>query len=252
MNTTPPITVESIREAEERINRLVDEIYVDEQGKAEPIYDGVVNPSLYLAAPIRVMWFLKEPWDGDGSSGGGWSLCTDHLNAKPVGKLGHTTFYPIIYIMYGLFHGVHEYDDMPGIREMIAPETLVRSIAFVNAKKLPGVKRGAYGPSIMHWYEKARHVLKMQIEAYAPQVIFGCSPHFPALMRELSNGQPTEVHTFKSAKYICHGNQILVHVYHPGQTQISRERYVNDAIGAYLQASSSKQTPSENDVSRQN
>jgi len=121
----------------------------------------------------------------------------------------------------------------------------------VNAKKLPGVKRGAYGPTIMHWYEKARHILRMQIEAYAPQVIFGCSPHFPALMRDLSpNGQPTEVRTFKSADYMCHGNLLLVHVYHPGQTQISRERYVNDAIGAYLQGVSSKQPPfAEHDVS---
>lgn len=32
--------------------------------KVEPIYDGVVDAADYLAAKPKVMWILKEPYDG--------------------------------------------------------------------------------------------------------------------------------------------------------------------------------------------
>ena len=121
------------------------------------------------------------------------------------------------------------------------PENVIRSIAIVNAKKLPGVTRGAYAPTIMYWYGRGADIIRRQIEACDPHIVFGCSPHFPAIID--SFGMADQIQTFESANYAWSESRLFVHVYHPGQTQITREKYVDDALGAVSHAMSDKQNP---------
>lgn len=222
-------------ESEADIRRMVESTYVDPTGRADPIFDGVINGRMWCSSPLRVLWVLKEPWDEENSSGGGWSLTADVLNAKPVSSLGKATFHPIIYIAYGLFNKT-SYAEMPWIRDMEDPESVVRSLAFINVKKLPGVSWGAYAPLILEWYARGRQIILRQIEAYSPHVIFACAPHFSALLDDLDCGLKHRLRSVGSASFVWHKDMLLVHVYHPGQTQISREKYVDDAIGAVRQA----------------
>jgi hypothetical protein len=229
--------IKRLIEAEQKICRLVDEVYIDERGLASPIYDGVIVPALYLKAPKRILWILKEPWDGVNSSGGEWSL-SKCLAEKPVSELSQSTFHPIIYITYGIFKNVAEYNKMPRVKDMDNPEDLLRSIAFINVKKLPGVTRGAYSPTIMSWYGKGREIIKRQLEAYQPDIVFGCSPHFPSIMEGLIPELKKAIKTSGSADYASSGSRIYVHVHHPGQTQNGRAKYVDDALAAVLSAQS--------------
>lgn len=226
------MTPATIEEAEARIREMVESIYIDPAGKAEPIFDGVIDAALYCASTPRTMWILKEPWDEADSSGGGWSLSADVLCKKPVSSLSQATFHPIIYIAYGLFSRVSTFDDMPWVRDMGEAERVLRSLAFINAKKLPGVTRGAYAPSILEWYSRGRAVIHAQIAAFAPEIIFGCSPHMPAILDDLAVGWRERKQSTGSADYVWHDNILFVHVYHPGQTQINRARYVDDALMA--------------------
>jgi len=232
---------ESLLGQESAFRDLVESVYVDPTGRAEPIYDGVINVNLYCSSPLRVMWILKEPWDEENSTGGGWSLCSDVLAVKPVATLGQATFHPIIYIAYGLFHGPMSFADMPWVRDMENPEDVIRRLAFINAKKLPGVTRGAYGPLILEWYSRGKQIIMGQIKAYCPDVIFGCAPHFPAILDDLDCGWRNRVRSVGSADYVWLKDTLFVQVYHPGQTQIKREKYVDDAMNAVWQARREKQ-----------
>ena len=230
-----------IEAADARIREMVESIYIDPTGKAEPIFDGVIDAQLYCASTPRIMWILKEPWDEGDSSGGGWSLCADVLGKNPVSSLSQATFHPIIYIAYGIFCRVSTFDDMPWVRDMDEPERVLRSLAFINAKKLPGVTRGAYAPSIMEWYSRGRAVIHEQISVFAPEIVFGCSPHMPAILDDLAIGWRERKQSAGSADYVWSDNILFVHVHHPGQTQINRARYVDDALMAVSLALSQKE-----------
>ena len=228
-------TVDWLIHEEEEIRRLVDKVYVDERGLASPIYDGVIDPVQYFKSPKRILWILKEPWDGENSSGGDWSL-SKALAEKPVSEISQSTFHPIIYITYGIFKKEPDYDEMPWVDQMDSPEDFLRSIAFINAKKLPGVTRGAYSPTILQWYQKGREIIERQIKAYNPEIVFGCSPHFPEIMENIFGEHNVPVKSIGSADYAFFEGRIYVHVYHPGQTQIDRQKYVNDALAAVVLA----------------
>ena len=226
------MTPDLIHIADARIRDKIDEIYCDSRGLAEPIYDGVVDAALYCATSPRIMWILKEPWDDLDSSGGGWSLTADLLAKKRVSELSHSTFHPIIYIAYGLLNGIQSFDALPWVRDMENPEDILRRLAFINAKKLPGVTRGAYGPLIMEWYGRGREVIHDQIDSYGPDIVFGCAPHMPAILDDRVEGWRDRILSVGSADSIRHEGRTYVHVYHPGQTQISRAKYVDDALAA--------------------
>lgn len=229
------LSPDDLAKSEAELSRMVKSVYVDPSGRAEPIFDGVVSIDRWCAAPLRIMWILKEPWDEENSSGGGWSLTGDVLNAQPVSALGHATFHPIIYIAYGLFNDLN-YADMPWVRDMKDPESFVRSLAFINVKKLPGVSRGASGPLILEWYSRGRQIVLRQIEAYCPHIVFACAPHFSAILDDLDRAWRNRVRSVGSADHVWVGETIFVRVWHPGQTQVSREKYVDDALGAVRQA----------------
>jgi hypothetical protein len=235
------VTPACLMESEAHIRKLVESTYIDPSGRAEPIFDGVINVDLYCSSPLRVMWILKEPWDEENSSGGGWSLCSDALAVKPVAALGQATFHPIIYIAYGLFHGPMTFADMPWVRDMENPEDVMRRLAFINAKKLPGVTWGAYSPLILEWYSRGKQIILGQIKAYDPDIVFGCAPHFPAILDDLDSGWRSRVRSVGSADYVWQKDTLFVHVYHPGQTQTTRETYVDDALNAVWQAMREKQ-----------
>jgi len=218
-----------LRIAETRIRERVDAVYTDPTGKAEAIYDGIINLDLYCSANPRIMWILKEPWDEADCSGGGWSMCSDLLAKKPLASLSQATFHPIVYIAYGLFNGIDAFEDMPWIRDMDDPEGVLRRLAFVNAKKLPGVTRGASPAVVMEWFQRGKGIIKEQISAYSPEIVFGCSPHMPTLLDDRLKGSRDKKQSVGSADFVWHDGILFVHVYHPGQTQITRETYVDDA-----------------------
>jgi len=225
------MTPDFFKQAGSRIREKVDEAYVDPSGRAAPIYDGIIDEELYCSSTPRVMWILKEPWDDEGSSGGGWSLCSDLLAITPVSSLSQSTFHPIIYIAYGLFNGLN-YEEMPWIRDMKDAEITLRRLAFINAKKLPGVTRGARASSILAWYGRGRDVIRDQISSYDPQIIFGCAPHFSAILDDMNPLWRDAKQTTGSAEFVRIDQKLFVHVYHPGQTRIKRKTYVDDALMA--------------------
>ena len=220
--------IDQLIKQEREIHDSVTRLCVDPTGKADPIYDGVADPASYLAAPARILWILKEPWDGDDRSGGGWSLTQDLLNQRPAEMAKGRTFQPITYVTYGIFNRVWSRKDMPLIRSKPEMAFLLRSIAFINVKKLPGLKRSNNG-EILQAYRASRDIILQQISAYQPDYILGCRPHMSAIVEDLG-ATTAEITIQNSVRHAKIGNCLLFNVYHPAQHTISRDRYINDIL----------------------
>jgi len=223
------MTVEQLTNEEEAIRECVSRSYVDPSGAALPVYDGVVNPSVYLAAPTRILWILKEPWDEDDRSGGGWSLTEDLLNQRPFEMAKGPTFRSIIYVAYGILNRIRHYAEMPRISTAKDMALLLRSIAFINAKKLPGLKR-SNNDEILDAYRASREIILKQIQTYDPNYILGCRPHISVIMQDLG-GRPEDIAVHNKVRYFQFSdNCLLLDVFHPAQTTIGREQYVDDIL----------------------
>ena len=110
--------------------------------KVEPIYDGVVDWDGYWAAPIKVCWILKEPYDDTdvaGNPAGGWTMFKDVAPGKTLAQSvnANTALRNVAYASWALLSGVSRYADIPWIldRPEVA-ESLLR-VCYLNTGKMP-------------------------------------------------------------------------------------------------------------------
>lgn len=228
-----PSLVDLLSEAE-RLRKLIRYTYVDPTGASTAITDGMVDPVLYACTSPRMLWLLKEPYDGgDARTGGGWCLCKDLLLGKTDVMARKPAFQPICYITHGVLSRQHDWEAMQWLRDSEEIRHSLKKIAFINVSKLPGLKTSA-SSEIVAAYRKYRAVILSQIYAYAPDIIFACAPHVHPVAQDLGlDSRPwREIGT--AAVRIGKQGQRLVWVYHPSQRKkgITRLRYVNDAIAA--------------------
>ena len=222
------MTLEQLELSERAIRAAVDRIFIDPTGKAEPIYDGVVDPERYCAAPSKILWILKEPWDGDDRSGGGWSITQDLLRAKTAEMAKGPTIQPIIYVSYGILNQVWTWADMEYIRDDPEMAQVLHSIAYINVKKLPGLKTSK-DSEILSAYQTSREAIHQQIAAYQPDFVIGCRPHMAAIMTDIGIASD-DIFSNDSARWATKEGTTFIDVYHPAQTTITRDRYIDDIL----------------------
>jgi hypothetical protein len=183
--------------------------------------DGILNPDLYAACGIKVLWILKEAWFKDS-----WRIMQgDGVYAK-IG--GSPTLQPIAYIMHSIFNGFPSFQEMEYIRANPEIAESLRRIAFINAKKTIGGPRSDDKDVWDHYLLAKVHILE-QIEAISPDVIIGCAPHFPDLFKTLSDADNFQ--KFESVEWgVSRRGQLLIYAYHPQQTKINRADYINDIV----------------------
>lgn len=222
------MTPEQIEISERAIRTEVDRVFIDPTGKAKPVYDGVVDPLLFCGATAKILWILKEPWDGDDRSGGGWSITQDLFRAKTAKMSKGRTIQPIIYVTYGILNQIWTRAGMDYIRDNPAMAQVLHSIAYINVKKLPGLK-GSNDAEIMSAYANARKLISMQIDAYQPDYVIGCRPHMAAIMTDRGFAAG-DIANNGSARWATKEGTTFIDVYHPVQWRIKRDRYIDDIL----------------------
>jgi hypothetical protein len=231
MNKDELEKLKKLKEECKKIEELIHEKYVDESGNCYPIVDGIVNIEKYVESKFRILWILKEPYDDfekGSSKGGGWHYCENFLalpNFYDRVK-GIPTWHTIIYTSYGILNDFQQYDQMPFIRNDKSMAEIIRSVAVINVQKLPGFTR-TNDDRIWSAYQKHRDILLKQINTYDPDIIIGGNTlqHF---FDDL--GIKDILKNKGSVKYATKNSKIFIHAYHPAQTQITRDKYVNDII----------------------
>ena len=217
-----------------QIDHQVCQSFIDPLGKSSPITDGIVDIELYSKAHLKILWILKEPYDTEEDgvpAGGGWSLTQDvigrwdfHLRIKRT----QSTWHPIIYISYGLLNGFMPFEAMDKIANNPEMVKILRNIAAINVKKLPGLTRTPDFSAISDAYTKHKDILLQQLSVYNPDVIIGAST-MPLFYNDLDIDR-SKIQKAGCINYIVKNKKIYIDAYHPAQTTVQRSQYVNDII----------------------
>jgi hypothetical protein len=200
----------------------------------ETITDGVMNPELYFANNIRLACMLKESYDSEDGTGGGWSL----FDMFPEGqdlyehtfKSPHkTTWQPIIYTSFGIFNNFKKWNELDWLSDDHSMCDIVRQIAIINSQKLPS--KGVTSTDFKDLEESINNIsdlVQKQIELLSPNVfIFGSTV---SLYQSLFNFSLEDFERYNTVRYLLRDGKLYLDVYHPSQRSIKREDYVNDII----------------------
>ncbi|GMO34622.1 MAG: hypothetical protein Ta2B_15050 [Termitinemataceae bacterium] len=226
------MTLEYLEKEQELIETYIERFYSDKiTKKASPIYDGVADCEKYLKSKYRICWVLKEPYDEGNGKGGGWSLTQDILAQEElypdvIGK-SHT-WQPMVYVTYSLLNGFIPYNGgMDYIRDEPKMAQCLNEIALINVNKMPAETR-SNDNDIAEKYEYSKPLLFWQLKQYDPQIIiFGNT--FQHFQNDLGIKNSEKKHK-GYVDYIVKNKQIYIHAYHPAQTAIIREDYVQNII----------------------
>jgi len=226
------MTIEYLEKEQKLIDEYVYRFCDKKTTETQPIYDGVVNAEKYLTkSKYRICWVLKEPYDEDGGTGGGWSLSGDILNQedlyKNIIKKNSPTWQPMIYVTYSILNDLIPYNSMDWIRDDPEMAQCLNHIALININKMPADRR-SNDADIAVKYEYWKPILHWQLKQYDPQIIiFGNTfQHF----REDLNISEKDLHITDTVHYIVRDKKLYAHAYHPAQTQISKKEYVQGLI----------------------
>lgn len=218
---------EFLLKKEDEIKVLVEKLG-DAENERFPIYDGINDIDEYLNAKYKIIFILKEAYDGvDGE--GGWAL-RDIVN-KGEYKRSRATFYPLIYITYCIQNGFKKYDDI----DDITTETFehmnqyLKGVAHVNINKLPSLnntRTDFRDIEVAYDYDlKNDQIVLKQIEAYQPDIIVSCGLR-DLLLKELELIKDDSTGGFKSNKY---PNIVFIRTYHPASIN-NKEEYVDEVV----------------------
>ena len=221
----------------DELDSEIKDIYVDINNKAFPIIDGIMDIEKYINSKLKIMWILKEPYDGIDDEGNpcgdGWyysDLLTDKDFRAKIGR-ANRTWNPIIYTSYGLLNDFLDYQKIIEIAINENIDNVLSQISVININKLPGKKTSRYS-FIKSSYNKYKDILLKQIELYNPDIIIGAYT-MRFFYKDLDILEEDINKTdFESLHYTVKNNKIFIAAYHPAsrRTETSKECYVNDII----------------------
>lgn len=221
--------IEDMTSAQEALHCKIDELAakIRETDKIGPIRDGVSDIEAYLQSSLKLMWILKEPYDGFDENGepknGDYTLLEDLKEQRDVQlKSMPSTIQRVIYTTYGIFTE-YEYDDMGYYYE---PETYkyLFQIAYINLSKMPAYTTSGDMTSKYHTW---RDIVLKQMDLFQPNiVIFGGT--FQYVKDDLGIDDNSLVHSEDNWKLNIyrHNNKLYIDTYHPGVRRSPRT-YVN-------------------------
>jgi hypothetical protein len=233
------MTIQELTEKSSELDKLINATIKSDIEDSFPILDGVIDPEKYLTANYKILWILKEPYDDfddDGIPfGGGWHLKDAILPKQKFDEFtgGRKTFEPMIYTSWGILNDFCLWDDMSNVYKDHSMLDALKSIAYINVKKLPGHKTSYY-KIINEAYEKHKDILLKQISLINPDIIIGGST-LGLFLNDLGISRKDTIR-FKGLNCFIKDNKIFIEAYHPAQrtstTGVTQEMYCNDIITA--------------------
>lgn len=137
--------------------------------------DGPINPELYFANPLRILWLLQEPYGDDGMSHDQTierdsATCLADI-CKNRNKDGAKTLSKIVRLAHSLKLGTLFTGDVFENKE--AYQSFRESTAIINLKKDPNPITDSSDTDFYAAKEKWGDTILAQIEAYDPAVVIG-------------------------------------------------------------------------------
>jgi hypothetical protein len=232
-------SVQELKELDREIEQLVEQEIISDNPDLSPIMDGIVSYDEYYSSKYKILWILKEPYDeideNGNTSGGGWHL-RDVINARRTFQEyenGRGTFEPMVYATWGILNAFCLWDKMNNVSDDPSMLSVLKKIAYINVKKLPG-RKTSNPVEIRNAFRLFNQILLKQIWSYNPDIIIG-GYTLPLFLNDLGFKREEMVKN-GSLNYIIRENKIFIDAYHPRQrkstTGVSQEQYCDDIINA--------------------
>ena len=228
--TTDTTMAEKLEALEKEINDLE-----CDKEQAEPIGDGIIDFERYSLARYKILWILKEPYDSiddEGNPcGGGWHL-REEINKKntahDLNKGGRSTYERMTYVSFSILNGFPSMNDMDYIKNDPSMLKALKSIAYINVKKLPGHTTSSES-IIAAAYQTYNGLLLRQIELFNPDIVIGGGTlhHFVHDLK-LSGIEKSQI---GSVSIYSSNNKIYLQAPHPA-VRTSTPKYCDDIISA--------------------
>jgi hypothetical protein len=237
MNFIKSNTVQELIDLDNEIDQLITQEIISDNPDLTAISDGIINYEDYYSAKFKIMWILKEPYDevdeNENASGGGWHL-REVINKRKTFQEyenGKGTFKPMIYATWGIFNDFCLWDNMNDVENDPSMLTVLKNIAYINVKKLPG-RKTSNNSEIANAYRLYNRILLKQIWSYNPDIIIG-GYTLKLFLNDLGLKREEMVKN-GSLDYIIKDNKVFIDAYHPaqrkGNTGVSQEQYCDDII----------------------
>ena len=200
--------------------------------------DGAICIDRYTQANLRVMWVLKQNIDYEFSDYSDQILQNlDKVSTSPTWRrLAHAS--------HGLLSGLRDFHSVKNHERGDCLESML-STAIVNVNKELGGSRSS-DHSVHEGYAKYKDMVKMQIEAHAPDVIVACmtgtgenlKPVVESIHKDYTG--ESEFRIFGNSKpksanvaWSKTGNKVFLWAYHPSYTHVSDSDYFDGIMNAY-------------------
>ncbi|HEX7122140.1 MAG TPA: hypothetical protein VF178_07195 [Gemmatimonadaceae bacterium] len=192
------------------------------------VLDGPVDTASYEAAPVRILWILREvygdgtPWDLRGFLGD-----REKLFSYPR---WHATYGLVAKVSHGLLHAIPP----AGFHQLSAREAAqaLDSIAVINLNKLGGGAQVNW-PTFLERVRQFETFAARQVKALAPEMVIaaGTFDVLPATIRSSLQHAETGGHSYSHATM-----PFLVRAHHPGQRRMRHDTYYGNIASQLEQA----------------
>ena len=199
------------------------------------VLDGITCLKKYNAAPIKILWVLKEGNEHE-------KVERDHrkfhqdVTVYPNWK---STYKNIIFPTYGILHNL-EYNNLPPLNDdaTVNDDYILENIALININKNGGTGRSNRTVIESH-YSKHKDVLLQQIEGINPDVIINCS-RVNRLFNDVAEKYGLEKRQFiseynKTVYYALNSEKLIIDYWPPNVRAftVSTEAYQKQLLDIY-------------------
>jgi hypothetical protein len=193
------------------------------------VKDGIIDIDRYIDKNPKILWVLKDAYEIGGD--GGFDLREQIRLKKSFSEFAsRPTYETMAWIAYGVYNNVLRLDDIKKAPESDLMNCL-KSIAYINLKKLPITEGGVYSDmnaiETAYNQEQDKKIIHRQLKDYVPQFIIGGNTT-PLLVKGL--GLTNQKKIFDVPYYAREG-QFYFAVYHPSHVE-GKKSYVENIIAA--------------------
>lgn len=194
--------------------------------------DGALDIEEYFKSNLKIMWLIQEAYGEDSFSYPKFFMNEFSKFTKDLIWGKHkNTWQPIVYVTYAILNNYIEFETMHNLDIIKNPEIIkhtLNKIAFLNIQKSPSITGSStIMKNLYNSYNKPvrKKLLHDQIELLNPRIVI-CGNTFPIIKESLGNIQ-RKSHKDSYWEYFESKNRIYINAYHPRQSKITRDKYVN-------------------------
>lgn len=196
-----------------------------QQSNGNPVFDGVINETLYKTASLKILWILKEANDPENEAWDMRGAIRDLKTPSGIKKGWSNTFKKIVYVTNGLLNNLNWDENLfhPSYKPDVIDE--LQKVAFINVKKTGGGSSTNKTMLAKH-YQGNKTLLFNQINEFEPELII-----FGGTYWLFQNDAPANLSRFGICEAGIWGNRIIIDAFHPNARK-KEEDYFNSIIEA--------------------